>query len=111
MKEDKVNTITDQALLYSLWSGEFRVAEGSVFTVKGFEKYGTFRFNDRDKIVTCHLEPEKVYNAMVWLPERDDQKAIQILLKYHENKIKELKEKINGHLKNMGLIRGGIKHE
>lgn len=114
MKRKKVvltnDIISDHVFLYSTWSGELKVEEGKILKITGFENYGTFYSEKTEKMITCHLEPEKIYNAMVWFSKRDDEKAIDLLVKYHEKEIEKLKAKIEGHLNKMILIKGGIKN-
>lgn len=90
--------ISDNAFLYSTrLGGILKVTSGKVLKilrVNGFDLYGTFCSENDEKIVSCNLHPEKIYNAMVWLPERNDEKAIDLLVKYHEKEIKKLKTKI-----------------
>lgn len=105
--------ISDTAYLYSTWSGNIAIKIGRVVEHQGFRNTGTGTFIDENeiKIVSCHLEPGKIYNASVWLPQRDDEKAKEILVKYHENEIKKLKEKIENHINKINIIQGGIKNE
>lgn len=111
MKNDNAILISDHAFLYSTWSGKLKVTPGKVLQVKGFESLGTFCSENDEKMVTCHLESEKIYNAMVWLSERDDEKAIDLLVKHHEREIEKLKTKIENHLIKINTIRRGIQNE
>lgn len=111
MKGNDFILISDRAFLYSTWSGVLKVTTGKVLQVKRFESIGTFCSENDEKIVTCHLEPEKIYNAMVWLPERNDEKAINCIMKYHEKEIEKLKNKIENHLNKMVTVKGGVQNE
>lgn len=106
-KNDIKDVISDPAFLYSMWSGPVTVDEGKVFRIRDYEKVATFRNKD-GKAISCHPEPEKVYNAMIWLPERDDLKAAALLAQYHEKSVEELKKKIESHLTKIALIKGGF---
>lgn len=107
MKLTNVEIISDVAYLYSTWCGVLSVEEGSVKTFNGETNYGVFCSNN-DKTLLCHIEPEKVYNAMVWLPERNDQKAIDILVQYYEKEINKLKEKIELKQIKIEILRKGV---
>lgn len=57
-----------------------------------------------NKRFLCSKEPRVVYNAVVWLPERDDDLARNILIKYEENVIALLQEKIDNHYVKMSIL-------
>lgn len=98
--DDKIH-----GFLYSMWPGYLNVTEGEILHIS---KYTYFiRENDTKKIC-CHSEPEKIYNGLLWLEERDDEKAINLLIEYHEREVKKLKEKINSHLEKIIQLQGRL---
>ncbi len=98
-------TTFKEGFLYSVWSGELRVREGKVVIGNPFRE--TYTFISKDAVsVTCSNHPGEVYNAMVWLEERDDQKAKELLIDYYQNKIDDLKEVIQGHQNKINLLKG-----
>lgn len=104
---NEYKNIIEKVFLYSTWSGKLRVMDGIIISTKIKSTLVTFIDNSTKKVINCYAEPEEVYNAMVWLPERNDKKAKEILIKYHETEINELKEKIEGHLTKINIIKEG----
>lgn len=108
MKDEQI--ICEKAFLYSLWTGEFKLYEGRIVTGEKY-KDGMARFIGEKKEMICPSKDGEIYNSIIWLTDRDDQKVIDIMVKYQEEKIEELKKKINNHLNKINLIRGGIKND
>lgn len=107
--------------LYSLWSGQLRVYEGSVHPGRGRRSdYGraTFILEQRflddgtsivydgrvDKTMMCSINPGEVVNAVVWLIERDDTRARDILIEYEKSCIITLQEKIDAHRNKIRIL-------
>lgn len=104
--------IKENCYLYSTWSGKLKVEPGRVMISNDKNDfYGKFIKFKKTTALTCHKEPGKVYNSIVWLPERNDDLAKLILINYHESAIEELKEKIENHLAKIVEIREGLKNE
>jgi len=95
--------IVEKAFLYSLWSGKFRVFEGDIRESGIGGHCGLF--GSRIKRFLCSKEPRVVYNAVVWLTERDDNLARSILVKYEENAIALLQEKIENHYTKISILQ------
>lgn len=97
--------------LYSMWSGKLRVHEGYVEESKyarGRYHFHVTRGGKPIKRLMCSVEPGVITNATVWLPERDDQKAIDILVQYELEQIEKCKEKIEHHENKIETLKKGI---
>ena len=90
----------DNVYLYSKRSGRIEVYQGcvrptSVYSVTNarfiFSRCG------KDAYRQCTLEPCVVHNGVVWLPERDDKKAVDLFIEHERSAIQELKDKIERH--------------
>ena len=82
-----------KGFMYSLWSGQLLVYEGEVVkTVSMDDDLG--RFDGKTKSFMCSIRPGVVCNSVVWLDERDDEKAKIILINYEEFQISILREKL-----------------
>lgn len=103
--------ISEKGFLYSIWTNEFRVYEGKVLSTNRKSLDGLAFFCFARIRINCSLKPGEIYNSMVWLKERNDQFAIDIMIKYQEEQIKNLKRKIDNHSNKIILIQGGIKNE
>lgn len=107
--------------LYSLWSGQLRIYEGSVIPGRGRRSdYGRAEFilerrflddgtfivyqNKVEKTMSCSINPGEVMNAVVWLTERDDKRACDILIEYEKACIATLQEKIDGHKNKIRIL-------
>ena len=87
--------------LYSMWSGALKVYEGCVEqSVHGGDRYHFYvrRGTKIIRRVMCNGHPGFVSNATVWLEERDDKKAIDILIQYENEQIEELKDRIRKYI-------------
>lgn len=108
MKDEQV--ICEGVFLYSLWSGEFKLYEGRIVVGENY-KYGMARFIGAKKEMICSSKEAEIYNSIIWLRNRDDQKAVNTMIKYQEEQITKLKKKIDNYLNKINLIRGGIKND
>ena len=56
----------------------------------------------------CYVsnEPGDPYWRKMWLPERDDQKAANIFIEYHERKIKNAEQSIESHRQAIAVLKG-----
>jgi len=102
----------ETAYLYSLWNDGFlAIKEGSVgkyghtdcFGQPIHDAYFSFRTRGYRQIQDT---PGVVYNATVWLVERDDQLAKNILLEYENQMISLLEEKIENHRRKVSILKG-----
>jgi len=93
--------LQEHVYLYSLLNGRFTVHEGRVYE---YHKRGSFK--SKTKSLGCAAEEGIVYNSMVWLKERDDARAKEILIAYAESAIVLLQERINNHLSKIELLKG-----
>ena len=72
--------------IYSLWKGKFLIHNGDVHVRKNYSRYvnhATFLDRTDVRSYSCNSEPGVVYNQTVWLYEKDDEKAIQLLIDYY----------------------------
>lgn len=102
--------------VYSIWSGELRVYEGDMHLIRPSwrsqmlgenlePRVGIFK--NAVKRFECSTNPGVVHNKIVWLPERDDDKARQILIAYEETQIAKLQEKIQNHQAKINTLKEG----
>ena len=68
----------EKVYLYSLWNKKFACYEGEV--KPSSRRGGGSYFVSDTKQLVCASEPGVVYNGMVWLPEKDNNKAIDLLV-------------------------------
>lgn len=82
--------------VYSLWTGQLKVEEGDVYNSIYDERLASFITKNKKKY-QCALNPGIIYNGIVWLLERDDNLARQIMIDYEEGMILKLEDKISNH--------------
>ena len=87
--------------LYCIWNGSVRVYEGEVIVID--EERGIFK--SKIKRFTCHAEPEKIYNAVVWLKEQDDERAVQLLIDYNYTQLYLACEKVANYENKIQMLR------
>lgn len=99
---EEINT----GYVYSMWSGRLVMYRGTAYTSihEGLANFIT----ESGKRLQCSVEPNVVYNAIVWLVERDDEFAKRILIDYEEKQISKLQEKIDNHRHKIRLIEEGV---
>ena len=95
----------ENVYLYSRYAGRFEVYQGSV--VPYFNRRGRFVFkrNGKDTYLQCDLNPNVVHGSVVWMFERDDQKAVDLFIEHERMAIKELQEKIERREWNIKLLQ------
>lgn len=93
--------------LYELWNGQFKVRKGVVRKTQWCSKReAIFRYGyPDDDWVRCSAEPGKMMQAKLWLPERDDIKARNLLIEYYEGNIEKLERQIEGYRHNIRILR------
>lgn len=96
-------TIQENAYLYQIQKGILNVYEGDVHkTWKDYE--GAFITNTKNR--ACSSKPKLVVNAAVWLTERNDDLARELLSKYEEEEISILERKIENHRLKIKILKG-----
>ena len=88
-------------VLYSIWNGTVKAYQGEIKVIddeRGIFKTTTKRF-------TCHAEPGKLYNAVVWLEEKDDEKAVQLLIDYNYKQLDLAYEKVDNYKNKIQMLR------
>ena len=94
--------------LYSFSADKLTVTEGIVWKAKGEYAKESSRFSSIDKGYDVSDEPGVVFNRTVWLSDRNDKKAMRILVKYERTKIAELRNKIKEHQNLIMVIKEGL---
>lgn len=94
--------------IYSIWSGILRKYEGTISGTFDGGKTSLFIASNNKKRYLCSIEPEEVYNGMVWLSEENDELAISILVEYEECAIDALKERIDNHRSKINTLLKGV---
>jgi len=88
-------------VLYSIWNGSVKAYEGEVIVID--EERGIFK--SKTKRFTCHAEPGKIYNAVVWLEEKNDERAIQLLIDYNYQQLDSAYEKVDNYKDKIQMLR------
>ncbi|MBR5862180.1 MAG: hypothetical protein IKZ08_02520 [Bacteroidales bacterium] len=102
-----VKQVEFHGFLYSRWGGVYEVLEGTIRRNAYSRDHGTFTTGrPKYKRRQCSVEPGVVFNASVWLPERDDDKARKLLMEYEWQCILRLQKKIEQHTRNMACLEG-----
>lgn len=90
----------DNVYLYSKRSGRVEVRQGCVRPTSAYSvTRAKFIFSrcGKDAYLQCPLEPGVVHSGVVWLAERDDEKALKLFIAHEQVAIKELQDKIERH--------------
>lgn len=101
--EEKCLESVKNGYLYSMWNGIFTVYEGYLHSSIPRQHPHFKCKNLRKGLGVAHKEGE-IYNAMVWLYDRNDDKARKILLDYEETLIRELQARIENHQVKIDLL-------
>lgn len=99
--------ITD-GYLYSMQTGVLTVRQGSVYCRHDISRHANLCdfYTDVDTCKKLLIEPEAgvIHNKAMWLPERDDAKAIDIFTEYENAQIAKLQNEINMHKHRIELM-------
>ena len=97
IKSGTMEFISD-GYLYSMQTGTISVRQGEVYhrhDISRFNHLHLFVYDpDYYGHVQCSTESGAIHNKALWLPERDDKKAIDIFVKNEQLKIEELEKEI-----------------
>ena len=99
-----------EGYVYSLWTGRFQCRKATIKQYPDDSRnrgLSYARFAD-DTCIVVHKSPLLVYNAIVWLENKDDNIAAAILIEYQEKQIAKLNEKILNHKNKIQILKGGI---
>jgi hypothetical protein len=88
-----------------MWTGKLKMYKGTV-CMNLLGDRGIFGSKATDKEFICGLEPNLVYNSVVWLTERNDETAKKALIAYEELIIAVLQNKIDGHRHKVDILNG-----
>lgn len=101
--------LKEKAYLYSLWSGKLIEYTGDIyyFSMRSNLDYW-FHPYKVNKNINCSGEEGVMYNSVVWLSNSDVKHAAEILMKYQEQCIALLQERINNHLNKIEVLKGVI---
>lgn len=94
--------------IYSLWSGVFRTYEGYIQASIPHSDQG--RFITANRSFQCSIHHGVVFNAVVWLSERDDDLARELLVTNELHNIDKLREKIENHQSKINILKEGPVH-
>lgn len=90
---------------YKFTNGKLKVKEGHISRCSLHAckfQYGK-KYHEWNR---CHPESGEIMNGGLWLPERDDEKARDILIEYYESCIKDLEDRISSHREKIDILRG-----
>lgn len=93
--------------VYSLWSGRFICKQGKLVQLGDLEDHLAYIYFDGKRLLVNN-SPFVVYNAMVWLEERNDTLAASLLIDHERNQIKQLQEKIGNHQNKIDILYKGM---
>ena len=62
------------------------------------------RFKDNGYTMV-NWSPGKVYNDVVWLPDRNDRLAVNLLLDYQDDQLTKLQEKFENRKNNIKMLK------
>lgn len=98
-----------RAYLYSINDdGTLNVREGLLQPgIHRWSRQGRFT-PDGGKWCFVSNDPGSLYHRKMWLPERDDERATQIYIEYHERRIKESERSIVTHQKAIDVLKGAV---
>ena len=97
------------AYVYSLWSGRFLCKECEIDLNKPSILDGSLTARYNGKRLGVANAPGVVYNAIVWLEERDDIRAADILIIHQKEQMAKLEERINNHKNKIDMLSKIIK--
>jgi hypothetical protein len=80
--------------VYTLWGGTFNCYDGDIVPSSSSPEYGSFMATNHYR-VTVSMTSGKVHNAIVWLPEKNDDEAKNLLAKYCNDEIAKYQQKID----------------
>lgn len=95
--------------LYTMYGGKLKVYEGHVEP----GRWDTGKFIAQRDIIrtyrhTCNNKPGIVTNASVWLPEKNDTKAVDILVRYEMIQIEACEERIANHKLKIKMLQEAV---
>ena len=102
----------NKGYVYSLWSGQFLCKEADFVTNPDSRVENLYGAKTKaGKFMWVSNTPGVVYNAMVWLEDRDDERAVRILIEYQNQQITLLEEKILNHKHKINILAKGVKED
>lgn len=98
--------LVSHGYLYSMKTGIMKVYEGDIYERlnKKFDNRCIFVVDGRRHNL-CNAVAGEMFNGLVWLPEKDDNKAIDILIDNEKLAISKLRDEIEYHEKRIELLR------
>ena len=99
--------------VYSLWSGRFQCKKATINNYPTDSRNAGLayaRFLDGG-YVEINQSPSQIHNAIVWLEERNDALAADILIQYQEQQIAKIQDKIGNYRHKIQILKDGIKEE
>ena len=97
MKKECDKIIAENAFIYSVYGGSFRCYKGFIIATESFftgksKKHA--RFRNTKTGLWCSEKAGEIFNGVVWFPEKDDEKAKELLIKDLNKKVEILNKKI-----------------
>lgn len=106
----KLKEINIKGYIYSMWSGKLVVHEGYVLPSKNGRPGRFYRYRG-DKLlgsIMCDNEPGVIVNSAVWFEERDDKKAIDMLIQYELDQIESCEVRIENHKAKIQMLKKAV---
>lgn len=97
--------IKKDAYLYSLSNDKIKMYEGDIRMISW---YNDIICTTQTKNIKCSAEPGVVHGNVVWLPERDDNRAITHFIQYGEAEVMSLKERIENKQNIIENLKGRL---
>lgn len=96
--------------IYTIRDNQLIIKKGDVFVNERYRS-ASFRPADNNTHTACAIEAWDIRYGKLWLPNRDDERAKELLIKYHESRIEALRKQIKSHeltIRNLkGTVEGG----
>jgi hypothetical protein len=97
--------ICEHCFIYSPWRDRVAMYEGFVRSIG--RRDDSAYFVNRTKRLSCARAAGEVYNSMVWLTERDDDRARKLLITHEEVQIGLIQKRIDNHRAKINTLKEG----
>lgn len=99
--------IAEEAWLYHTWGGTFKIYFGTVYAsvYENDTLFASFK-TTFGKRIGCSVKEKIVHNNVVWLSEKNDELAAEILIEDVKNKILIHRDKIENLEAKIKLLEG-----
>lgn len=101
-----MTVITQPAYLYAIWRDNFVVKKGEVSIFLDFKRpKAQFDCDGVKNYIQVSPVSGEIHSAKLWLPERDDERAKQILRDYHKECIASLQKQLESHSYKLDILK------